>query len=104
MPKRKSAERLVRTYIRYSDHKRLVLFAKRNEMDIIDAYRLLIRFFLDHDGRTKPEADKTSIKLTLKTFQLLEEKLEESGATADVLIRNLLTASKDVFKTRARMP
>jgi len=100
IPIRKEEEHQVRTYIRASDHKRVDLFARRNDMRIIDVYRLLIRFFLDHDGKTKPETDKTGVHLSLKTFRLLDEQMEKYGVDSDVLIYNLLTATKDLFRAR----
>ena len=99
-PIRKEGEHQVRTYIRASDHKRVDLFARRNDMRIIDTYRLLIRFFLDHDGKTKPETDKTNVHLSLKTFLLLDEQMKKYGVDGDILIHNLLTATKDLFRAR----
>ena len=105
IPISKETEHKIRTYIRASDHKRLRLFAERNNMRIIDAWRLLIRFFLDHDGKTKPETDQTSVHLSLKTFNLLVEQTEKYGVKEDVLIHNLLTATKDgLFRARIRKP
>jgi len=99
----KEGEHQVRTYIRASDHKRVDIFARRNDMRIIDTYRYLIRFILDHDGKIKPEKDETGIHLSFKTFLLLVEQVEKYGVNEDTLIHNLLTATKDgLFRARIR--
>ena len=101
----KEVEHQVRTYIRASDHKRVDIFARRNDMRIIDTYRHLIRFILDHDGKIKSEKDETIVHLSLKTFMLLVEQVEKHGVNEDTLVYNLLTATKDgLFRARIRRP
>lgn len=99
-PLRKETEHRVRTYVRDSDHKRVVLYSDRNDIRLIDTYRMLIRAFLDHDGHVKPEADKTSVTLSLKTFRLLIEKANKLRTNPDTLVSELLVSSKELGRGR----
>lgn len=93
---------ITRASVFLQDHHRVTLFAKRQGMKLSEAYGLIVKAFLDRDGKIR-EHTKVYVPLSVETYKILSQKAEEYHTTERVLVTALIDLSdrySELFKGR----